>query len=410
MNGRAAIVGAGHAGGTAAILLRQFGWTGEIVLIGEEMHPPYQRPPLSKALMKGEADAESLKLKDDAVYAEQGVALHLGATVEAIDPVARRLTFAGGGNLDWDALILATGARARKLEVPGADLSGLHELRTLNDAEGLKPLLAPGRKLAVVGGGYVGLEIAASARALGADVTVIEREPRLLARVAAEPLSAFFAGYHGARGVEILTDAQVAGFAGGSDGFVRAVLLEDGREIACDAALIGVGAVPNAELALAAGLVCDNGVVVDEQARTSDPAVFAIGDVTRRPMPLYGGIMHRLESVPNALEQARQAASALTGRTAPAPEVPWFWSDQYDLKLQIAGAPFGADRRIVRGDPATARFSVCHLAGERLVCVEACNAPADFMGGKQLIGRAARVDVSRLHDPAAPLKSLEITT
>lgn len=408
MSDRIVIVGAGHAGGSAAALLRQYGWSGDIVLIGEEPHPPYQRPPLSKAMLKGEADVDSLKLRADAFWEEQGIALHLGARVERIDRETRRIVFAGGGEVPWDALILATGSRARKLPLPGADLRGLHELRSLADGEALKAALGPGRRLAVVGGGYVGLEAAASARSLGAEAVVIEREPRVLARVAAEPLSRFFERYHRERGVEILTGVEVAGFEGGSDGFVRAVRLADGREIACDAALVGVGAEPCDELARAAGLDCDGGVVVDRQARTSDPAVFAIGDVTRRPMPLYGDVTARLESVPNALEQAKQAASALTGRADPAPEVPWFWSDQYDLKLQIAGAPFDADRLVLRGEMETARFSLCHLAGDRLLCVEACNAPADFMAGKLLIGRGARVDLDRLADASVPLKTLEI--
>lgn len=408
MSDRIVIVGAGHAGGSAAALLRQYGWSGDIVLIGEEPHPPYQRPPLSKAMLKGEADVDSLKLRADAFWEEQGIALHLGARVERIDRETRRVVFAGGGEVRWDALILATGSRARKLPLPGADLRGLHELRSLADGEALKAALGPGRRLAVVGGGYVGLEVAASARSLGAEAVVIEREPRVLARVAAEPLSRFFERYHRDRGVEILTGVEVAGFEGGSDGFVRAVRLADGREIACDAALVGVGAEPCDELARAAGLDCDGGVVVDRQARTSDPAVFAIGDVTRRPMPLYGDVTARLESVPNALEQAKQAASALTGRADPAPEVPWFWSDQYDLKLQIAGAPFDADRLVLRGEMETARFSLCHLAGDRLLCVEACNAPADFMAGKLLIGRGARVDLDRLADASVPLKTLEI--
>ena len=409
MSSRVVIVGAGHAGGTAAAQLRQFGFAGEIVLIGDEAVAPYQRPPLSKAYLKDDADLESLKLRPDSFYEEQAISLHLGAHVEGVDIAARTVRFGGGGEVSYDFLILATGSKTRRLAVPGADLKGLHQLRTVKDAEGLRGAIGPGRRLAVVGAGYVGLEAAASARAHGCAVTVIEREDRVLARVAAEPLSRFFERYHRERGVEILTGASVAAFEGGDDGFVRAVRLGDGREIPCDAALVGIGADPDDDLARSAGLICDHGVVVDEQARTSDPAVFAIGDVTRRPMPLYAGRMHRLESVPNALEQAKQAAAAIVGRAPPAPEVPWFWSDQYDLKLQIAGTPFDGDRIVVRGDMDSARFSLCHLRGDRLLCVEACNAPADFMAGKLLIGRGARVDLDRLADASQPLKTLEVT-
>lgn len=397
---RVLIIGAGHAGGTVAALLRQYGHEGEIVLAGEEAAPPYQRPPLSKAWLKGEADLETLLLRPEAFYAEQGIELRTGVTATALDAEGRRVTFADGTVETWDTLILATGSTARKLTIPGADRPELIELRTLIDAERLKAVLGPGRRLAVVGGGYVGLEAAASARALGAEVVVIERLDRVLARVASETLSVFFTGLHRAQGVKVRTGAEVTAV---EDGGVR---LAGGDLIAADAVLVGVGGLACDGLARAAGLACDNGVVVDETARTSDPSIYAIGDMTHRPVPAHGGLRVRLESVPNALEQARQAASAIVGRTAPTPEVPWFWSDQYDVKLQIAGLSSGADRQLVRGDPADGRFAVFHLAGDRIVCVEAVNAPPEFMAGRQLIGRGGAVDGARLADPGVSMKAV----
>ena len=394
------IIGAGHAGGTAAALLRQYGHEGPIVLAGEEPAPPYQRPPLSKAWLKGEADLEALLLRPEEFYAEHGIELRLGVTATAIDAAGKTVTFADGTVEAYDALILATGSKARKLAIPGADRPDLLELRTLADAERLKAALGPGRRLAVVGGGYVGLEAAASARALGAEAVVIERMDRVLARVASQTLSDFFTRYHREHGVEVLTSAEVTAF---EDGGVR---LADGRLIGADAVLVGVGALACDQLAATAGLECRNGVVVDEAARTSDPAIWAIGDVTFRPIPVHGGLMQRLESVPNALEQAKQAAAAIVGRPAPTPEVPWFWSDQYDVKLQIAGLPEGADRQVLRGDPATGAFAVFHLAGDRIVCVEAVNAPAEFMAGRQMIGRGTAVDPVRLADPDVSMKAV----
>ncbi|HYC75252.1 NAD(P)/FAD-dependent oxidoreductase [Brevundimonas sp.] len=394
------IIGAGHAGGTAAALLRQYGHEGPIVLAGEEPAPPYQRPPLSKAWLKGEADLEALLLRPENFYAEHGIELRLGATATAVDAAAKAVTFADGTVETYDALILATGSAARKLNLPGADRPDLLELRTLADAEKLKAALEPGRRLAVVGGGYVGLEAAASARALGAEAVVIERMDRVLARVASETLSDFFTRYHRDHGVEVLTSAEVTEFE------ASGVRLADGRLIEADAVLVGVGAAACEQLAASAGLTCENGVVVDETARTSDTAIWAIGDVTWRPIPMHGGLRHRLESVPNALEQAKQAAAAITGRPAPAPEVPWFWSDQYDVKLQIAGLPLQAERQVLRGDPAAAAFAVFHLAGDLIVCVEAVNAPAEFMAGRQMIGRGTPVDAERLANPAVTMKAV----
>ncbi|WP_428151998.1 NAD(P)/FAD-dependent oxidoreductase [Brevundimonas sp.] len=398
------IIGAGHAGGTAAALLRQYGYDRPVVLIGEEPLIPYQRPPLSKAWLKGEADGDSLALRPLDYYAEHDIDLRLGVEATAIDRTHRSVSLSDGSAVAYDHLILATGARARRLDVHGADLVGVHVLRTAADAEAIKARLGEGRTLAVVGGGYVGLEVAASARALGAEVVVLEREPRLLARVACDVLSTFFQTYHQDRGVRFELAADVVGFAG--DGSrVTGVTLADGRTIPCDSAVVGVGAIPNDALAVAAGLDVEGGILVDLEARTFDPAIFAIGDVTRRPMPIYDRLF-RMESVPNALEQAKQAAAALTGRPAPAGETPWQWSDQYDLKLQIAGYPFDTDRIVVRGDPAAASFAVFHLSGDRVQAVEAINAPPEFMMGRKLIGERRAVDVARLADKAVSMKEV----
>jgi 3-phenylpropionate/trans-cinnamate dioxygenase ferredoxin reductase component len=396
------IIGAGHAGGSVAAFLRQYGHEGPIVLVGEEEAPPYQRPPLSKAWLKGEADLEALLLRPLSFYQEQGIAFRPSTVAVSVDPEAKTVAFHDGTSETYDVLVLATGSTARKLPVPGGDHPDLLELRTLKDAERLKAVLGPGRRLAVVGGGYVGLEAAASARALGAEAVVIERAPRVLARVASETLSAFFTAQHRARGVEIITGAEVVAVA--PDG----VTLADGSTVQADAVLVGVGALACDGLARSAGLRCDDGVVVDDQARTSDPAIFAVGDMTRRPIPVHGGVSHRLESVPNALEQAKQAAAAIVGRPGPAPEVPWFWSDQYDFKLQIAGLPFDADRQVVRGDPSAGGFAVFHLNGDRVVCVEAVNAPPEFMAGKQLIGKATPVDPAKLADVSVSMKAVGV--
>lgn len=398
------ILGAGHAGGTAAALLRQYGFEGPITLVGDEPIAPYQRPPLSKAWLKGEADADSLALKPLEFYAEAKIDFRPGVTATKLDRGAKSIALSDGSSLSYDILILATGARAIALPIPGADLKGIMALRTAADAEALKAAIGPGKTLAVVGGGYIGLEVAASGRALGAEVVVLEREARLLARVAAEPLSTFFKAYHEKHGVKFDLGCSVTGFVG-TDGHVTGVTLADGRTVACDAVVVGVGVTPNDELAKDAGLETTRGIVVDLDARTSDPAIFAIGDVAHRPMPIYDR-MFRMESVPNALEQAKQAACAITGRPRPPGECPWQWSDQFDLKLQIAGYAFDVDDVVLRGDPATAKFAIFHLKGDQVQSVEAINSPPEFMMGKMLILNRKPVDKVRLADPSISMKEV----
>jgi 3-phenylpropionate/trans-cinnamate dioxygenase ferredoxin reductase subunit len=398
------ILGAGHAGGSAAAFLRQYGFEGPITLIGEEPLLPYQRPPLSKGLLKGDVDAQGLLLRPPGWYETNRCDVRSGVRAQSIDRQERLVSLSTGELVPYDHLIIATGARARKLTTPGSELGRVLELRTLADAEGLRNELGPGKRLAIIGGGYVGLEAAASARALGADVVVIEREARCLSRVACEPLSSFFQAYHSQRGVEFELGAMVEAF-GGVSGQVSGIHLADGRRIECDVALVGVGAIPNDELAHRAMLDCRDGIVVDEDARTLDEHIFAIGDVTMRPVPMYNRQV-RLESVPNAIEQARRAACAIVGCTQSDHEVPWFWSDQYDLKLQIAGLTLDADQILVRGDPAAASFAVFHLKGDRVRAVEAVNSPAEFMMGKRLIAAGTVVAAHKLADPEQSMREV----
>jgi 3-phenylpropionate/trans-cinnamate dioxygenase ferredoxin reductase component len=402
---RIVIAGAGHAGGSAASLLRQMGWTGSIDLVGTEPIPPYERPPLSKAWLTGDASAESLALKPAKFYHDADISLHLSTDVTSLDRSARTVTLSSGATLPYDYLILATGARARRIPLPGLDLQGVLELRTAADADQLKAALAPGKRLAIVGGGYIGLEAAASARALGADAVILEREARVLARVACPALSSFFASYHRANGVTIDENAFVEALEG-EGGRVTGVRLADSRLIEADAVLVGVGAVANEELARHAGLACDGGIVVNQSARTGDPAIFAIGDCTKRPLPLYDRAM-RLESVPNALEQAKQAVAAICGKPAPAPEVPWFWSDQYDLRLQIAGIPFDATEIVLRGSMESNKFALFHLAADgTLQAVEAINASQEFMGGRRIIAKRKRLNPEQIRDMGQTMQQL----
>ncbi|MGI4746701.1 MAG: NAD(P)/FAD-dependent oxidoreductase [Janthinobacterium lividum] len=403
---RIVIVGAGHAGGSVASMLRQFGHRGPITLVGDQPYPPYQRPPLSKAYLKGESDLETLKLKVDSFYIQHDISLRLGSAVEAIEPAEKRIRLASGGHEPYDALILATGSRARRLPLDGADAPNVHMLTSIADAEALKAAMGPGRRLAIIGGGYVGLEVAASARLLGAEAVIIERESRVLARVACEPLSRFFNDYHIARGVEIVPGATIESLERDTHGFVSGLNLADGRHIACDFVLVGIGASPCDELASAAGVACDGGIVVDAHGRTSDPDIYAIGDTTRRPLPLYGNRMVRLESVPNALEQGKQVVHAILGRAAPAPEVPWFWSDQYDLKLQIAGVTLDSEDFLVRGDISAGKFAIFHMRGDQVRAVEAVNSPQEFMVGRQMIASGRPVSRERLQDVALTMKAI----
>lgn len=404
MKEQVVIIGAGQAGGTVAGFLRHNGYTGGIVLLGEENLPPYQRPPLSKAWLKGEVNAEGLELKSPDFYPSAGIDLRTGVRAAGLDCARRQVLLAGGEQVPYESAILATGARPIRLPLPGAELDGVLTLRTAADAETLKARIGPGKRVVIIGGGYIGLEVAASVVTLGGKAVVLERAPRLLARSASADVAEFFRRYHEDRGVLVHLGVEVLAFVG-AEGRVAGVQLADGSVERCDLVLVGVGALPNTAIAEAAGLKCNRGIVVDESSRTSDPHVYAIGDCSLRPAPLYDRLVCH-ESVPSAIEQAKQAAAHITGRAPPTPEVPWNWSDQYDLKLQVAGFAFDADQMVVRGDPASGRFAVFHLKNGRVRQVEAINAPVEFMAGRQLIQRQTEIDRLRLSDAAVPMKAL----
>ncbi|WBY03047.1 FAD-dependent oxidoreductase [Ramlibacter tataouinensis] len=402
------IVGAGHAGSELAVAARQAGWAGGITLLGAEDALPYQRPPLSKAWLAGKVDAEGLLLRPRTAYESARVSLRTGVRMEAIDRAGRRIELDDGSRLDYDQLALCTGGRPRPLACPGLEpdqpCANLHYLRTMADAEAIRAQLVPGVRLVVIGGGYVGLEVAASARRLGARVTLLEAQPRVLARVAGEQVSRFYQDVHRSEGVDLRTGVQLESVEV-EGGRIQALRCSDGERIPSDLVVAGLGMLVNVEAARAAGLAEAEGIPVDELSRTRDPAILAAGDCTLQFSAIYARQL-RIESVPNALEQARAAASWLGGKPKPNRAVPWFWSDQYELKLQMAGLSQGHDRCVLRGDPAARSFSAFYLAGERLLAIDAVNRPADFMLAKRLLAQPCRADVGRLGDESVPLKEL----
>jgi 3-phenylpropionate/trans-cinnamate dioxygenase ferredoxin reductase component len=397
------IVGAGQAATQAIATLRQNGFVGRITLIGEERHAPYQRPPLSKKYLAGQVPRERLALRPASFYRDKGVELDLGARAVELDAAARRLRLDDGRTVGYDRLLLSTGSRVRRLDVPGEALAGVHYLRTIDDVDSIAEDFATGSRLVLVGAGYIGLEVAAVATRRGLDVTVLEAGERVMNRVVSARVSNFYGRIHREAGVDIRYGAAVVGFAGRDR--VEGVETRDSGPFPCDVAIIGVGVEPNTELAEAAGLECGNGIAVDEHARTADPLIVAAGDCTSHAHPLAGTRI-RLESVQNAVEQAKAAASNFAGQPHAYTEVPWFWSDQYDVKLQIAGLAGAGDDTTIRGDDASGAFAVYHLRDGVLVAVEAVNCPRDFMFGKRLIAARWKGSAAALADPGVDLSKL----
>jgi 3-phenylpropionate/trans-cinnamate dioxygenase ferredoxin reductase subunit len=396
------IVGAGHAGFQLAASLRQHGFGGSIGLINDEAHLPYQRPPLSKAYLKGEGRPDSLMFRPDKFYRDQNIELIADRAV-SIDRGARRLLLASGAALDYGHLVLATGARNRLLDIPNANLADVRYLRTLDESELLRKQIAPGQRVVVVGAGFIGLEFAATARAKGLEVDVVELGPRVMARAVTAEISAFFEARHAASGIRIHFGVQATAIEG--DGVsVTGVSLSDGRHIAADLVVVGVGVLPNVELAHEAGLEVASGIIVNEQLLTSDPDISAIGDCALFASPRFGGLL-RLESVQNAADHARCVAARLTGDAKTYDGQPWFWSDQGPDKLQIAGLTTGYDRVVVRGDAGQGSFSAfCYKAG-RLVGVESVNRASDHVFGRKILGLNRSITPEQAADMSFDLKA-----
>jgi 3-phenylpropionate/trans-cinnamate dioxygenase ferredoxin reductase subunit len=405
------IVGGSQAGLQLAVSLRQLGDTAPIVLVGEENHPPYQRPPLSKEFLTGQADLDSLAFRAPGFYADAGIDLVCGERVTGVSmsPSGPRgsgvATTASGRELPFGRLALTVGADARRLPVPGGDLDGICYLRDRHDAADLRHRLATAANVVVVGGGFIGLEVAAAARGAGAAVTVVEAMDRLMARAVGSIVSDFYHRAHLRRGIDVRLSSGVTAFQG-EGGRVTGVELSGGTRLPADLVLVGIGVLPRTELAEQLGLACDQGIVVDARARTSDPSVVAAGDCTVQPHPMTGRGRVRLESVQNAVAQAQVAAATLLGRPGGATAVPWFWSFQGDLRLQIAGLSAGHDHHVVRGDPDDEAFSVLYYRRDRLLAVDAVNRPADYMAVRKALARGATIAPDRAGDAATPLKSL----
>ncbi len=395
------IIGAGQGAGQAAASFRQEGYEGEVIVLGDEAYPPYQRPPLSKAYLSGDLPLEKVYVRAEKFYHDKNIDLRTNTRVASIDPAGHSVTTEAGDTIEYEKLMIATGSRPRILNIEGSDLAGIHYLRTIADVDGIRDAMGAAQNIVIVGGGYIGLEVASVAVKSGKTVSVLEMEARILQRVTTPEMSAYYHQLHTSRGLNILTETTVSGFEG-ADGKVTSVLCGD-KSIPADLVIVGIGIIPNIELAEAAGLACENGITVDDHCQTSDPDIYAIGDCTNHPNPLLNRRL-RLESVPNAMEQARVAVSNMLGGDKIYAAVPWFWSDQYELKLQMVGFSSDGDSQVLRGNQAANEFAVFYLKDGKVVAADAVNAPKEFMVAKQLYGQ--EVDPAVLADPETDLKSL----
>jgi 3-phenylpropionate/trans-cinnamate dioxygenase ferredoxin reductase subunit len=403
MNDGMLIVGAGLAGLTVAEALRAEGYASPVTLLGEEAHPPYHRPPLSKGYLLGETPEAQLTMRAPAMLAKRKIALETGVRVTAIDRSAREVTLADGSRRAYAGLALCTGSRARRLTLDGVDAGGVHTLRTLADAQAISAELDRAHHIVVIGGGFIGLEIAAAARQKGKQVTVLETLDRLMARVVAPLISRFYFDLHRANGVEFVLGGRVSELVV-SGGHIAAVRTGDGREFAADLVIVGIGIVPNAEIALAAGIDCDVGIVVDACSRTSDAAIVAAGDCTA--CRLDNGSLRRLESIHNASEQAKSAAAALLGKARAFNATPWFWSEQYGVKLQMVGLNAGFDAMVTRGDPAQRKFSAFYFRQGKLIAADSVNLPGEHLHARKLLDQGLSPLPAQLADPAIALSAL----
>lgn len=398
------IIGAGQAGVQTAASLRLGGFKGNITILGDEPVLPYQRPPLSKAYLKGEMDGERLYLKPAEWYVAQNVNVQTGKRVTSVHPEKNIAITADGEKLNFDYLVFATGSRNRPLPIKGAGLQNVFGLRTLRNVDQLRPHVGTDKNLVIIGAGYIGLETAAVARALGAKVTVLELADRVLERVTSPIISTFYDGLHRSHGVDIKTSTNTAKI-NGKNGVVDSLTLSSGLTLPCDALLVGIGIVPNIELAADAGIACDDGILVDERSRTNIAHVFAAGDCAKRTILPYGHI-GRLESVHNAIEQGKQVAAAILGKPLPKLDCPWFWSDQYDVKLQIAGVSTGYEEQIVRGSIKDNKFAVFYFKDKKLIAADAINSAPEFMIAKRLILDGTEIPPQLLGNNQCSLKEI----
>ena len=405
------IVGASYAGVQLAATARELGFEEPITILGDERHLPYQRPPLSKGLLTGKTTVDQLQLRGPDFFTQNRIDLQLGQRAAAVDAGARTVALADGRTLDYGWLALTTGARCRPFTVPGAELDGVVELRTLDDALRVAEAAGRTKRACVIGGGFIGLEVASALRTRGVEVTVVEAQPHLLTRSFPPIMSAYVENAHRRRGIELLTGRGVRALHG-TNGRVDAVELIDGHRVDCDLVVLGVGVLPNVELAQAARLAVDNGVVVDAFGRTSAPRVLSAGDVASMAIaPMPGGPSRvRLESIQAANDGARAAASVVVGREQPNTAVPWFWSDQFDLKFQMAGLPVHGDEVVTRGDIASDKFSLFYLRDGVLVGAHSVNKPAEHMQSRKLIAARAQPTATQLADTSFDLKTVPTAT